>query len=183
MRREKPYQRYWSTLVTLERLLFVFRRWRKKILRFDILFLLHNFACGLIWNEKKEEKNKEGEKKSEAKTPASSSRRWCAVSSSIVSFIRSLLYLLRRRAQMGKEIWREEKKSVKERIREKKKKKSKKTTKHDFLLLKYKIIIWAVSSFLRLLVFPSTVHLDVCVCVDDIDKDTSHWLYVQCRLW
>jgi L-lactate permease len=80
------------------------------------------------------------------KKEKASSRRQCAVLSSIVSYIRSLLYLLKGYINEKRSLKRK-KYRKKKRENKRKKRRKKKSTKHDFLLLKYKIIIWTVHFF------------------------------------
>ncbi len=87
--------------------------------------------------------------------------------------------------------WREKKLEKRESKRENKRKKKKisKTTKHDFLLLKYKIIIWTVHFFsllfhrrrysiLRVFTIASKILYTDCMDIDDDDRTNarSDWI-------
>ncbi len=96
-----------------------------------LLFLLHIFACGFILRR---------EKKGEG-----------VVTSLVCCFVKyrlvySLASYLLKRTLIGKKKFEEKKYRKKKERREREKEKTK-TKKQDFLLLKYKIIIWTVHFF------------------------------------
>jgi hypothetical protein len=135
-----------------------------------LLFLLHIFLLAvLFWGGKKKRERRRRR------------RHVAGVLFRQVSFRMFVRFVfVKENTHKRKEVWREEVQKKKTREREKEKTK---TTKHDFLLLKYKIIIWTVhffffSFFTSSLVFTHTIHF---TRVFYSFKDTSYRLHGHWR--